>query len=112
MELLATIIIVGFTILTLAFLSVFLYKGAIILFKVSVGSVFVGFTFMAKSYEIIAKKWWAWLIQLPILFLQVAVFIGAFMENKIGLGVLLVIVFQLIATIIIFNIHRATRKNY
>lgn len=101
-----------FILIGLAFLLPILAAAVAFLFKVSVGSVFVGFTFMTKSYEILSKKWWAWFIQLPILFFQVVAFIGTYMENQIGLGILLVVVFQLIASTIIFNIQRIIQKDY
>lgn len=70
------------------------------------------FTFTLKSFSLLTQKWWAWLIQISILFFQTAAFIGAYAENQIGLGIFLVIVFQVIAFTLIFNMQRIIQKDY
>lgn len=96
-----------FILIGLAFLLPILAAAVAFLFKVSVGSAFVGFTFMVKSYEILSKKWWAWLIQLPILGIQFILF--HFEDWSAFVWICLL---QLATSTIIFNIQRIIQKDY
>ena len=52
------------------------------------------------------KKWWAWLIQLPILFFQIVILIATYTEGVLWQGILLAIFFQVCASGIIINIDK------
>lgn len=95
-----------FILIGLAFLLPILAAAVAFLLKVSVGSAFVSFTFMVKSYEILSKKWWVWLIQLPILFFQIAMIIAIYKGESLITGLFFILLLQMCSSGIIYNIQR------
>lgn len=69
--------------------------------KLIVGTTAVGTFFIINSFILLLKKWWVWLIQLPILGIQFMLFYFEGWSAFIWICLL-----QLITAIIIFNIQR------
>lgn len=109
---LAPIFVIFAIVFVLVFIARLFFPALSFLSKLIAGTTTIGSSYLVKSFQILTQKWWSWLIQLPILFCQTAAFIGAYMKNQIGLGFFLVIVFQIIASTIIFNIQRIIQKDY
>lgn len=93
-------------IIGLAHLLPILSSAVAFIFKIVIGSIFLGFITMINSLQILTKKWWTWLIQLPILCFQITTFIGTYKENHVWFGIILIILLQMISSLIIFNIQR------
>lgn len=102
--------ILFFPILIGAIVNLFKLLASIFL-AIIVGAVYM-LTFIPKSLPILANKWWAWLIQLPILLIQFIVIVGTYSVNELNTGISFVFFLQLIASGLIFNIQRIIQKDY